>query len=79
MCIRDRSLLRLAIYEILFEDEIPVSVSINEAVDLAKKYGTAEDAPFAVSYTHLDVYKRQILNGMALHVLLLIERWRINQ
>ena len=51
MCIRDRSkvslsLLRLAIYEILFEDEIPVSVSINEAVDLAKKYGTAEDAPF---------------------------------
>ena len=40
------SLLRLAIYEILFEDEIPVSVSINEAVDLAKKYGTAGDAPF---------------------------------
>ncbi len=40
------SLLRLAIYEILFEQEIPVSVSINEAVDLAKKYGTAEDAPF---------------------------------
>ena len=40
------SLFRLAIYEILFEDEIPVSVSINEAVDLAKKYGTAEDAPF---------------------------------
>ncbi len=40
------SLLRLAIYEILFEDEIPVSVSINEAVDLAKKYGSAEDAPF---------------------------------
>ena len=39
-------ILRLAIYEILFEDEIPVSVSINEAVDLAKKYGTAEDAPF---------------------------------
>ena len=39
-------ILRLAIYEILFEDEIPVSVSINEAVDLAKKYGTAEGAPF---------------------------------
>ena len=40
------SLLRLAIYEMLFEQEIPVSVSINEAVDLAKKYGGAEDAPF---------------------------------
>ncbi|NLJ31735.1 MAG: transcription antitermination factor NusB [Clostridiales bacterium] len=40
------SLLRLAIYEMMFDDEIPVSVSINEAIDLAKKYGGAEDAPF---------------------------------
>ena len=40
------SLLRLALYEILFEPDIPVSVSINEAVSLAKKYGSAEDAPF---------------------------------
>lgn len=40
------SLLRLAIYEMMFEDDIPVSVSINEAVDLAKKFGGAEDAPF---------------------------------
>lgn len=40
------SLLRLAIYEMMFEDDIPVSVSINEAIDLAKKYGGADDAPF---------------------------------
>lgn len=40
------SLLRLALYEMLFEPDIPVSVSINEAVSLAKKYGSAEDAPF---------------------------------
>lgn len=40
------SLLRLAIYEMMFEDDIPISVSINEAIDLAKKYGGAEDAPF---------------------------------
>lgn len=40
------SILRLAAYEILFDKEIPASVSINEAVELAKKYGTAEDAPF---------------------------------
>lgn len=40
------SLLRLAIYEMMFEEDIPISVSINEAVDLAKKYGGAEDAPF---------------------------------
>lgn len=40
------ALLRVAIYEMMFIDAIPVSVSINEAVDLAKKYGGAEDAPF---------------------------------
>lgn len=40
------SVLRLAVYEILYEKDIPVSVSINEAVELAKKYGDAEDAPF---------------------------------
>ena len=38
--------LRLAVYEILYEDNIPDSVSINEAVALAKKYGSVEDAPF---------------------------------
>ena len=40
------ALLRLAIYEMMFETDIPLSVSINEAVDLAKKYGGSEDAPF---------------------------------
>lgn len=40
------ALLRLAIYEIKFYDDIPVSVSINEAVELAKKYATKEDASF---------------------------------
>ena len=40
------AVLRLAIYELLFEKDIPVSVSINEAVELAKKYGGEEDAPF---------------------------------
>lgn len=40
------SVMRLALYEMLYEESIPVSVSINEAVELAKKYGGAEDAPF---------------------------------
>ena len=40
------SVMRLAVYEMLYEDSIPVSVSINEAVELAKKYGGDEDAPF---------------------------------
>ncbi len=40
------SVMRLAVYEMLYEDSIPVSVSINEAVELAKKYGGEEDAAF---------------------------------
>lgn len=39
-------ILRLAIFEIKFMDDIPVSVSINEAVEIAKKYATKEDASF---------------------------------
>ena len=42
----DRNVLRLAIYEILYMDDVPVSVSINEAVELAKKYGTEESSKF---------------------------------
>lgn len=40
------SILRLAIYEIKFVDSIPESVSINEAVEITKKYATKEDASF---------------------------------
>ena len=38
--------LRLAIFEIKFMDNIPVAVSINEAVELCKKYATSDDASF---------------------------------
>lgn len=40
------SILRLAIFEMRYFDEIPVSVSINEAVELCKKYATSDDASF---------------------------------
>ena len=40
------SILRLAIYEMLWEHSIPISVSINEAVELAKRYGGDADASF---------------------------------
>ena len=42
----DRNLLRLALYEILHREDIPQSVSINEAVELAKRYSTADSAKF---------------------------------
>lgn len=40
------AVLRLSIFEIKYYDEIPLSVSINEAVELCKKYATTEDASF---------------------------------
>ena len=40
------SVLRLAIFEIEFMDDIPEAVSVNEAVELCKKYATKEDASF---------------------------------
>jgi len=42
----DLSILRLALYEILYRDDIPVSVSINEAVELAKKFGRDRTSSF---------------------------------
>ena len=39
--------MRIAIYEMLFCDDIPVSVSINEAVELIKNYATEKDSSFA--------------------------------
>lgn len=40
------SLLRLAVYEMLYIDSVPVKVSINEAVEIAKKYSSTEDASY---------------------------------
>lgn len=40
----DKSLLRLATYEMIYIEDVPVSVSINEAVNLAKDFG-GEDSP----------------------------------
>jgi len=42
----DRNILRLAAYEMLFVDEIPVKVAINEAVELGKRYGEADSSKF---------------------------------
>lgn len=42
----DRNILRLAAYEILYLPSIPTAVAINEAVELAKKYSTAESSRF---------------------------------
>jgi len=42
----DRNVMRLAIYEMLHRDDIPPIVSINEAVDIAKKFSTEDSGKF---------------------------------
>jgi len=42
----DRNILRLAVFEILFCEDIPQKVSINEAIDIAKRFGTEESGAF---------------------------------
>lgn len=42
----DRNILRLAAYELLFQPETPTRVVIDEAVELAKRYGSAESPAF---------------------------------
>lgn len=46
MAVIDRNILRLATYEILHRDDIPVKVSINEAVDLGKMFSTENSGAF---------------------------------
>ncbi len=46
MPVIDRNILRIGLYEILHEPDIPYSVSINEAVELANKYSTEDSGRF---------------------------------
>ena len=42
----DRNVLRLAVFELLYCSDIPAKVSINEAIDIAKKFGSSESGSF---------------------------------
>ena len=42
----DLTILRLAVYEIIYDENVPVGVAINEAVELAKRYGQDESSGF---------------------------------
>lgn len=44
MPVIDRCLLRQTVFEMLYVEDVPISVSINEAVELAKKYGGEDDS-----------------------------------
>ena len=42
----DRNILRIAVYELLYCDDIPPKVAINEAIDIGKKYGSEDSGAF---------------------------------
>ncbi len=46
MALVDRNILRMAVFELLYCADIPASVTINEAIEIAKKYGTEESGAF---------------------------------
>ena len=59
MAVVDRNILRLAIYEMLYREDIPPVVSINEAVDIAKKFSTEDSGKFVNGI--LDKFKGELL------------------
>ena len=46
MAVVDRNILRCAVYEIIYRNDIPAAVSINEALEIAKKYSSLESVGF---------------------------------
>ena len=46
MAVVDRNILRFAVYELLFREDIPPKATINEAVDIAKKFGDTDSGKF---------------------------------
>ena len=46
MAVIDRNILRIAAFELLFLDDIPPKVSMNEAIDIAKRYGDKDSGKF---------------------------------
>ena len=42
----DRNIIRMAIYEMFWQADVPFKVAINEAIDIGKTFGTEESGPF---------------------------------
>ena len=58
MSVLDRNILRIAVFELCFAPDIPDRVAINEAVEIAKRYGT-EDSPSFINGI-LDAVKKSV-------------------
>ena len=46
MSVIDRNILRLALYELRYQNDVPPKVVINEAIEVAKRFGNEESGPF---------------------------------
>jgi transcription antitermination protein NusB len=56
----DRNVLRLATYELLFCDDVPREVVLDEAIEIAKRFGSEESAPFVNGILdHIELKKAQ--------------------
>ncbi|MBI4379155.1 MAG: transcription antitermination factor NusB [Nitrospinae bacterium] len=54
----DKNIMRCAVYEMLYENDIPPNVTINEAIEIAKKYGSEDSGQFVNGV--LDRIKREL-------------------
>ena len=61
MAVVDRNVLRMAAYEMIFEEEVPPVVAIDEAIEVARKFGSEESAAFINGI--LDAVRKRIDRG----------------
>ena len=59
----DRNILRIAVYELLFLKDVPGKVAINEAIEIAKKFGTEDSGSFINGI--LDKISKDINEGVS--------------
>lgn len=63
MAIVDRNILRFSVFEILYLDDIPPSVTMNEAIEIAKRYGTEDSPAFINGILDKVALKRTVNDG----------------
>jgi len=61
MAVVDRNVLRMAVYEMLFDAEVPAPVAIDEAIEVARKFGSEESGAFINGI--LDAVRKRIERG----------------
>ncbi|QTA79501.1 Transcription antitermination protein [Desulfonema limicola] len=69
----DRNIMRTAVYEMMFCRDIPIKVSINEAIDIGKKFGTEESGAFIngiLDSIHIALEKKEIQTDFSSRVII---------